>query len=65
MPCKVYNSVIICYPKLRKFRWRGKYYNVEGGYNRGISNMNADVLYPEDFPKKTKRKFYKEMNKGV
>jgi len=66
MPCIVLNNAIICTPQRRKFRYKNKFYFVEStSYSVEISNENGDGLFVEDFKKRKRSKFYKEMEKGV
>ena len=60
------NRIVLCIPRLRRFRYKRKYYFVESvGLGMEICNINGDGIFIEDYNSKTKRKFYKELTKGM
>lgn len=66
MPCVKIKNGIICFPSRRRFRYKKEYYFVEeGGWGRGICDNDGNGLFIEDFRKRKRSKFYKEIHRGV
>ena len=67
MVCNMYKNMIICYTdKRRKFRYKKKYYYVEKiNYSRVIFDNDDNCIFPEDYKKRKRHKFYKEIIRGI
>lgn len=66
MPCIRIGGAIVCFSNMRKFKYKKKDYFVEeNGGGRSICDEDGCGVFIEDFKKRKRSKFYKEMTLGV